>query len=310
VHLFSPETTVRFRQTAGAAGGFGTEASGSGENPPVGVSIPFYLKNAPSGQVTLKILREQNGATEAVRTFTLDTTGRGAGAGAGRGGGGRRGGARGATTALQGANTFVWDYRYAGANVIPDAVFQGQAAGPIAPPGTYRVELAVDGRTYTQSFKLVKDPRLGYSDAELEEQFQFMKKVSDRLEQTMSTVRRIREMRKRAEDMVAQAKKDGKNAAELDRTLKALNDRLYIIEERLVQFRARAGEDLINYPTGIDSKLARLLDFASMADAPPTEGEKELYGRLSEGVTDRMRLVDQVEKKEYDAVVKVAGATR
>ena len=43
-----------------------------------------------------------------------------------------------------------------------------------------------------------------------------------------------------------------------------------------------------------------------MADAPPTEGEKELYGRLSEGVTDRMRLVDQIEKKEYDSVVKAA----
>ena len=127
-----------------------------------------------------------------------------------------------ATTALKGANTFTWDFRYAGANVLPDAVFQGNAAGPLAPPGTYRVELTVDGKTYTQSFKLVKDPRLPYTDAELEEQFQFMKKVSDRLEQTMSTVRRIREMRKRAEDMVAQAKKDGKNAAQLDQALKAL----------------------------------------------------------------------------------------
>jgi photosystem II stability/assembly factor-like uncharacterized protein len=306
VHLFKPETTVRFRQTAGAAGGFGNDPSGSGENPPVGVSIAFYLKNAPSGPVTLRILRENNGATEPVRTFNLDTTGR-AQTVAGRGGGGRRGGARGATTALKGANTFVWDFRYAAANVIPDAVFQGQAAGPIAPPGTYRVELTVDGRSYTQSFKLVKDPRITYTDAELEEQFQFMKKVSDRLEQTMSTVRRIREMRKRAENLVAQARQSGKNAAELDQALKALNDKLYTIEERLVQFRARAGEDLINYPTGIDSKLARLLDFASMADAPPTEGEKELYGRLSEGVTDRVRLVDQVEKQEYESVVKVAG---
>ncbi len=305
VHMFKPETTVRFRQTAGAAGGFGNDPSGSGENPPVGVAIPFYLKNAASGPVTLKILREQNGTAEPVRTFALDTTGR-ARPSAGRGGGGRRGGARGATTALKGANTFTWDFRYAGANVLPDAVFQGNAAGPLAPPGTYRVELTVDGKTYTQSFKLVKDPRLPYTDAELEEQFQFMKKVSDRLEQTMSTVRRIREMRKRAEDMVAQAKKDGKNAAQLDQALKALNDKLYTIEERLVQFRARASEDLINYPTGIDSKLARLLDFASMADAPPTEGEKELYGRLSEGVTDRMRLVDQIEKKEYDSVVKAA----
>ena len=106
---------------------------------------------------------------------------------------------------------------------------------------------------------------------------------------------------------MAQAKKQGKNAAELDQALKALNDKLYPIEERLVQFRARAGEDLINYPTGIDSKLARLWIFASMADAPPTEGEKELYGRLTEGVTDRIRLVDQVERGEYTSVVKATG---
>ncbi len=308
VHLFAPDPTVRFRATAGAAGGFGNAPSGSGDNPPAGVDIPFYMKNAATGPVTLKIEREVNGSLEEVRSFTLDTTGRARPA-AGRGGGGGRRGTRGATTALKGANNFIWDYRYAGANVIPDAVFQGNAAGPLAPPGTYRAELTVDGHSYTQSFKLVKDPRLPYTDAELEEQFQFMKKVSDRLEQTMSTVRRIREMRKRAEAMVAEAKKNGKNAAQLDQALKALNDKLYIIEERLVQFRARAGEDLINYPTGIDSKLARLLDFASMADAPPTEGEKELYGRLSEGVTDRMHLVDQVEKNEYVSVEKVAGVS-
>jgi hypothetical protein len=309
VHLFAPETTVRFRQNASPAGGFGDNPSGTGDNPPVGVSIPFYLKEAATGPVTLKILRDHNGTTEDVQTFTLDTAGRGAASGGrGAGGGGRRGGARGATTALRGANTFVWDFRYKGANVIPDAVFQGQAVGPLAPPGSYRAELTVDGHTYSQSFKLVKDPRVTYTDADLEEQFQFMKKVSDRLEQTMTAVRRIRDMRKRAEDMVAEAKKNGKDAAALDQALKTLNDKLYPIEERLVQFRARAGEDLINYPTGIDSKLARLLDFASMADAPPTEGEKELYGRLSEGVTDRMRLVDQVEKNEYSSVVKVAGA--
>ncbi len=308
VHVFTPPTTVRFRANAGAAGGFGNDPSGTGENPPAGVDIPFYLKDAPSGPVTLKIVRERNGASEDVRTFAMDTSGRAAPAGAGRGGGGGRRGRGGRATAVQGANNFVWDFRYAPPNVIPDAVFQGQAVGPLAAPGNYRVELTVAGQTYTQPFKLVKDPRLSYTDAELEEQFQFMKRVSDRLEQTMSTVRRIRDMRKRAEDMVAQAKKDGKNAADLDRALKALNDKLYTIEERLVQFRARAGEDLINYPTGIDSKLARLLDFSSMADAPPTEGEKELYGRLSEGVTDRVRLVDQVEKTEYATVAKVAGS--
>jgi hypothetical protein len=44
-----------------------------------------------------------------------------------------------------------------------------------------------------------------------------------------------------------------------------------------------------------------------MADAPPTEGDRELYGRLSEGIGDRGRLVDQVEKAEYANVVKLAA---
>lgn len=304
VHLFAPATTVRFRQNASAAGNFGAAVTGTGENPPVGVSIPFYLKDAPIGPVALKILRQRNATFEDVRTYALDTT---ASTGSGRPSGGRRR-AGGATTALKGANTFTWDLRYPGANVIPGAVFQGQAAGPLAAPGNYRADLTIGGRTYSQPFKLVKDPRLTYTDADLEEQFQFMKKVSDRLEQTMATVRRIRDMRKRAEELVTQAMKVGGDAATLDRALKALNDVLYPIEERLVQFRARAGEDLLNYPTGIDSKLARLLDFASMADAPPTEGEKELYGRLSQGVSDRVTRVDQAEKTQYDALVKLAGS--
>jgi len=308
-HLFTPETTVRFRQNASAAGGFGSDPSGTGENPPVGVSIPFYLKDAPTGPVTLKILRERNGSTEEVRTFAMDTSGRPPTGTAAPAEGGRRRGGGGRATAVQGPNTFTWDLRYRGAAVIPEAVFQGSAAGPLAAPGTYRVELTVDGKSYSQQFQLVKDPRLTYSDAELEEQFQFMKRVSDRLEETMATVRKIRDLRKRAEDMVAKTKQDGKNTAQLDLALKALNDKLYPIEERLVQFRARASEDLINYPTGIDSKLARLLEFASMADAPPTEGQKELYGRLSEGVADRVKLTDQVEKTEYKAVVEAAAAT-
>ena len=45
-----------------------------------------------------------------------------------------------------------------------------------------------------------------------------------------------------------------------------------------------------------------------MADAPPTRSrEGVFYGRLTEGVTDRVRLVDQVEKSEYQSVVKAAG---
>jgi hypothetical protein len=77
-----------------------------------------------------------------------------------------------------------------------------------------------------------------------------------------------------------------------------------------VQYRARAGQDLINYPTGIDSKLARLLDFASMADAPPTQGQQDLLKRLSEGIAERARLVDEINRREYAALIMLAGSKR
>src|SRR3972149_5674171 len=94
---------------------------------------------------------------------------------------------------------------------------------------------------------------------------------------------------------------------ELQDALKALNDQLYPLEERLVQYRARAGQDLIAQPTGVDSKLARLMTFASMADAPPTEGDRELYGRLAQIVEERAEALSRVREKEFATLVRIAG---
>jgi len=148
----------------------------------------------------------------------------------------------------------------------------------------------------------VRDPRIEYSDADLKEQFDFLISVRDELTETMNVVRPIRDMRARAEKAVAAA--GGGDA--LEGALRALNDRLYPLEERLVQYRARAGQDLINYPTAIDSKLARLLNFASMGDGRPTEGERELFARLSQGVSDRAHRLEEVERNELRALMGLA----
>ena len=95
--------------------------------------------------------------------------------------------------------------------------------------------------------------------------------------------------------------------AVLEDAMTALNDRLFPLEERLVQYRARAGQDLIAQPTAIDSKLARLLNFASMADGPPTQGQRELFNRLSEGVAERAAALAAVEANEFAELMRLAG---
>jgi photosystem II stability/assembly factor-like uncharacterized protein len=313
VELFQPRETIRFRAGAALAGGFGGGGANDGQNPPNGVVIPFYVKDKPGTPATLTILRDSAGTPEKVWTTTLQPADPAPPAAPEAPSSPfRRPPAR-AAVVRAGANTVVWDMRYPGAEELANAVHQGRALGPLAAPGSYRVQLTIGDRTLTQPFTIVRDPRLSYSDADLEQQLRFLLAARDKLTETMTVVRRIREMRTSAQQMVDEAKKKAdsmRRITALDKAMKDLNDKLYPLEERLVQYRARAGEDLINYPTGIDSKLARLIDFASMADAPPTQGQQELAKRLSDGIAERSKAVEGVRSQEYAAVVKLVGTKK
>ncbi|HSG50062.1 MAG TPA: hypothetical protein VLA43_19715, partial [Longimicrobiales bacterium] len=271
-HLFKPKNTVRFRDGADLVGSY-SGGGAAGRNPPSGVVIPYYFRTRPSGPVTLRILK----GTEVIRTVEN-------------------------APAAAGGNRWVWNMRYPGARVLPDAVFQGSAQGPLAAPGTYTVELTAGGRTQRQSFEILRDPRIEYTDADLVAQHDFLMGVRDKLTETMDLVKEIRDMRAEATQMVETA--GGRR--ELMDALQRLNDKLYPLEERLVQYRARANQDLIAQPTGIDSKLARLMVFGSMADAPPTQGALELYERLAQGIQERAEALARIRQQEYADLVRRA----
>ena len=91
----------------------------------------------------------------------------------------------------------------------------------------------------------------------------------------------------------------------LQAALEELNGELYPVEERLVQYRARAGQDLIANPTAIDSKLARLMGFASMGDGPPTQGQTDLLARLAAGIETRTAAVDEIERTTWTNLVRL-----
>jgi photosystem II stability/assembly factor-like uncharacterized protein len=283
VHLFAPRRTIRFRDGADLAGAFSGDGGVSGENPPSGVVVPYFFKEKPVVEVKLSFYKDGS----LIRSFTTV-------------------GEKPPLKAEAGANRFVWDMRYPGADVLEGAVFQGSPRGPVGAPGTYEVELAAGGESFRRSFEIARDPRLEFTDADLQEQFDFLIAVRDKLSETMRVVSRIRDMRKTAEQAVERA--GGSEA--LKDALRELNDKLYPLEERLVQYRARAGQDLINYPTGIDSKLARLSSFASMGDGPPTKGARDLFARLSAGVAERSRALDGIEKGELQSLLKLAGESQ
>ena len=89
-------------------------------------------------------------------------------------------------SAEPGAHRWLWDYTYAGAG---RGRF-GRGGGPLAPPGTYTVHLRVNGKTYSQSLTLRRDPTAPATDADLRAQFQLAQQVDAELQAVQAAHKR------------------------------------------------------------------------------------------------------------------------
>ena len=59
---------------------------------------------------------------------------------------------------------------------------------------------------------------------------------------------------------------------------------LLVIEEKLIQFRAKATQDLINYPVRLNDKLSTLFTLVETSDSPPAKQDYELFDDLKERI--------------------------
>jgi hypothetical protein len=190
--------------------------------------------------------------------------------------------------------------------VLAGTVWRKTPTGPRALPGTYTVAIEVDGHASTAPLTIVKDPRLSCSDADLKARFEFLVAIRDRLQESHGLVRRIREMRETA-DAAARTAAGTAGGPALSAAAKALTDRLYPIEERLTQYRARAEKGLTSNPSGIDNKLSLLAAFAEQADARPTDQARQLLTDLSAAIKMLGADLEQVRQREWTPFAGSAG---
>jgi photosystem II stability/assembly factor-like uncharacterized protein len=344
-HLFAPRRTVRWRAYKGhgmkpgpnrevayrLAGSVGyayrqVEAPtgekqerllDAGENPPSGVVVHYWLKEAPEGDVTLTFL---DAGGQAIRSFTSrrpdPPPDAGATESAAAGGGEEPRPAQEATAAVSdeeprptkhaGANRFVWNLRGPDATKLPDNKGRGgtmeMLAGPRVPPGGYQVQLAVAGRTLTARFDLVKDPRVQAPDEDLREQYAFAKRIHDLVSRVHAAALRLRDVRGQAEAWAKRvdtpAIRDA--AAALARTLTS-------IEGELIQVRS---EDPRMFPSKLNSRLATLVPLVEYSDSAPTQSLRELGESLELRATMALARLDRSladDVAAFNALCREAG---
>ena len=300
-HLFAPRPTVRWRAYRGhgmnpgpmreiayrLAGSIGyayrqvesptgekeERPLDAGENPPNGVIVHYWLREAPVGEVVLTFLDAEG---REIRSFRSAGTASDAGGGASppkddepR------------PTRRAGANRFVWNLRGAAAVRLPDNKGRGGTAdllaGPRVPPGTYEARLTVNGRMLAQRFEVVKDPRVLATDAELREQFAWARRAHGLLSRVHEAVLRLRDVREQATAVASRV-----DAPAIKEAASALARQLTAIEEELVQVRS---EDPRMFPSKLNSRIATLVPLMEHSDAAPTAALRELtedLGRRAE----------------------------
>lgn len=263
-HLFRPRTAYRAPGSQAdpdaelvrdPVGGARLDRHQAGVNPPAGAIIYYAFGREPEG-AALEILDQRR---NVIRTFSSDVEDRDE-----------------RMPAQAGLNRFVWDLTYPGAELVDDAIVTGYRGGPRAVPGSYQVRLRAGDWSATESFEVVKDPRVATTLAEFREQFDLMTTIREKLDETHGAVRTIRSVREQATDL-ARRLTDSDNGERIEDAADELGEKLGAVEQKLV--RVGPGSAVAIKPR-ITSQFTWLNAIVNSADARPTDQSQERFEDL------------------------------
>lgn len=190
---------------------------------------------------------------------------------------------------------------------FPGMVFWNTGPSEIPlPPGDYQARLTVGTTTQTRSFKLVKDPRIASTDADLQAQYYFSMQIRDRVNDADDVATVAADLLKKIDTAVTACKDDKKVTADAA----ALKASLTAISEGVNQDKIKAGEDALNYPIGLNNRLAALLDTVQGGEFRPTDQSRAVFTELSaqvQSAQDKLKSLEATQLVAFNALLKAKG---
>ncbi|MGH9907883.1 MAG: WD40/YVTN/BNR-like repeat-containing protein, partial [Pyrinomonadaceae bacterium] len=303
--LFRPEDTYRMQ------GGGGTPLPATaiiGKNPPNGVVVYYSLKTKPTSDLVVEFLDAggksiQNFTAAASKPSASPTPAAGQAPSPAEPGEGGFGGApppvRPSTDV--GLNRLIWDMRHPDVVRFPGMIlWAGETRGPRIVPGSYQVRLTVEGKTMTESFSVIPDPRVAVTSVDYAKQLELALKIRDKLTETHNAIIQIRDVRRQLDDLLKRVK-DQPNFKVINDAASGLNKNLAAIEETLYQTKNQSNQDPLNYPIRLNNKLAALAGVIARADAAPTDQSLIVYTELVGQIDSQLQNFANVMKTEVPA---------
>jgi photosystem II stability/assembly factor-like uncharacterized protein len=198
----------------------------------------------------------------------------------------------------KGGNTFVWDTRGKGAKKLEGMIlWWASLEGAKAVPGQYKVHLNVNGESFSQSFKIIPDPRAEVSVDDMQKQFDFITDVNTTIEKAHKSIEKIRNITKQL-DAFTQQYEDNEETKDLVEKAKKMKEDLGKVEKALYQTKNRSGQDPLNFPIRLNNKLGHLNSLVAIDDFPPTDQDIAVKNELTGQISDQLKAFNAVMTKE------------
>jgi photosystem II stability/assembly factor-like uncharacterized protein len=259
LHVF--DINPAYRVASNPFRSFGGVPKNAGENPPAGVVINYFVKDA--GDSTRAFITIMDREKKLIKTFSTTAKEKGD-----------------KLETVKGMNRFVWDMRYPDAEKIDGMILWNGAPGNIlAAPGKHYARVRVGDDSTELAFDIKADPNYKLSQDGYNGQLSFLLSVRDKFNEMQQAIKDIRILRGQIADYT------GRWGAATPKEVKQLADsiskQLTGIEETLYQTKAKSGQDVLNYPIRLNDKLSGVFDAANSGIMAPPKQVKEVYRELA-----------------------------
>ncbi len=198
-----------------------------------------------------------------------------------------------------GGNRLIWDMRYPGFKSFEGMVlYSSPNVGPKVAPGKYNIKMTYNDQIQQKEFEIVKDPRVKISQADYEDQLEFLINVRDEVSRANQKIIDIRNIKN---NMIFISEKTRDNT-ELQEMINNYLTDVSEIENNIHMTKNQSRQDPLNYGIRINNRIAFLLADSQRGDYPPTDQSKEFFIQVKGELDSEVRKLDALIDKHSQKI--------
>ena len=198
-----------------------------------------------------------------------------------------------------GGNRLIWDMRYPGFKSFEGMVlYSSPNVGPKVAPGKYNIKMTYNDQILQKEFEIVKDPRVKISQADYQDQLDFLINVRDEVSRANQKIIDIRNIKN---NMTFIRDKSSNNVELQEMINKYLTD-ISEIENNIHMTKNQSRQDPLNYGIRINNRIAFLLADSQRGDYPPTDQSKEFFIQIKKELDTEILKLDALIDKHSQKI--------